>query len=117
MSNASDYFTYLERERVLVCHSCRYCLQPDGIERYLRTEHKVIPLTIRKELVNYSKRLALLDAMQVVIPSDIIPAFECLEIKNGFSCMICDGLYGTIESMRVHYGNKHGKAIKEGTYD
>jgi len=99
MLNTNDYFTYLEYERLLVCCSCRYCLQPHGIERHLRTEHKGIPLAVRKKLVNYTKALSLVDPVDIGIPNDPILAFECLDVTKGFMCLHCEALCGTEVSM------------------
>src|SRR5436190_19082773 len=98
MSNTCDYFVYLKEEQLFVCRSCRYCLQPNEIERHLRREHQSIPLLIRKELVNYVKSLAVINPTEVTIPTHPIPALDSLEIINGFCCMICKVLYGVLAS-------------------
>ena len=115
MLNLNDYLFYLENQRLIVCKSCRYCLQPDGVERHLRTEHEAVPLVVRKELVKYVDGLELVSFVELVSPTDVIQAFECLKVTNGFMCLICDGLYGTEESMRVYCRAMYGIVFTEST--
>ena len=113
MSNTCDYFVYLKEQQLLVCRSCKYCLQLHGIERHLRWEHQSIPLLVRKELVNYMKSLAVINSIEVIIPIHSIPALDVLEIINRFCCMICKVLYGVLASMRVHWSSAHKGVFKE----
>ena len=114
MVNHCDYFVYLEEQQLLVCRSCKDCLQQDGIEQHLRREHRTIPLSTRKELVTYGKNLMLVNPVDVRIYEHVIPAFQYLDIIEVFCCMICDALYGSIESMRVHYSIGHKDKFIEG---
>ena len=41
--------------------------------------------------------------MHIVIPNEPIPAFDCLEIINGFICLTCKALYDTEVIMTRHY--------------
>ena len=72
MLNLNDYLFYLENQWLLVGKSCRYCLQPDGVERHLRIEHKAVPLVVRKEFVKYVDGLELVSSVELISPTDII---------------------------------------------
>ena len=95
MLNTSDYLIYLENERLLICGSCRYCLQSEGVERHLRRAHKSIPLAVRKELVNFAKGLLLRSVGDIIVPNTPILALEYLEVMNSFMYLKCEALYGT----------------------
>ena len=114
MLNVHEYLIYLEEEELLVCRICRYCLRWNGIERHLRKEHKVIPLNIRNELVRYSQTLSIKNPADIVIPGNTVPAYEYLNIIDGYCCLICNALYGTLDSMRKHMGKYHIQSFQEG---
>ena len=98
----SQYLIYLCEYKLLVCRSCKHCLQSNGIPSHLVKKHKVIPLSTRKELIKYAQGLLLYDSKQVITLTSPLPAFECLEIINGFECLICNSLRGTLDSMKEH---------------
>jgi hypothetical protein len=105
MVNVDDYFVYLWAWKVLVCRSCKYGLQKNGVKRHLLETHQAIPLIIRKALITYAQSLSLLPSAEVSIPSitESIPAFECLKlVETGYRCTQCNALYGTEDSMIVH---------------
>jgi hypothetical protein len=51
MINTSEYLLYLQEQQALVCRSCKYCLQPNGVERYLQRNHLAISLKILSSIV------------------------------------------------------------------
>ena len=102
MIDTSEYLLYLQEQQALVCRGCKYCLQRDGVERHLQRNHLATQLEIRKELVSYAESLILREPSEVIIPITVIPAFDCLEIIQGFQCSICNSLYGTPRSIEKH---------------
>src|SRR6266516_6775375 len=84
MIDMSEYLLYLQEQQALVCRSCKYCLQPDGIEDHLHRKHLTIPLNVRRELVGYAKGLILRKASEIITRLTIISAFDCLTLTHGF---------------------------------
>jgi Orsellinic acid/F9775 biosynthesis cluster protein D len=115
MINGPEYLLYLLEQQVLICRSCQYCLQPNGVRGHLQRKHQAIPLKVRKELVIYAESLTLRDPSKVVTPAAIIPAFEGLKVTPGYCCSICGSLYGTIGSIEEHCTKAHGWTESEGT--
>ena len=93
----SQYLTYLPTEQLLICRSCKYALQPNGVEKHLRDTHKAIPLKARQMLVVYSKNLLLCGPSIVTIPTEIVPRYHCLDLVNGFKCLTC----GTLTTIKT----------------
>ena len=102
MIDASEYVLYLQEQQALVCRDCKYCLQPNGVEKHLQRSHLAIELEVRKELVSYSESLTLRNPSEIVTPRTVVPAFDCLEITRGFRCSACNSLYGTPRSIEEH---------------
>jgi hypothetical protein len=115
MTNDREYLLYLPEQQVLICRSCQYCLQPNGVGGHLQRNHQAIPLKIRKELVSYAESLILRNPCQIVASITIIPAFEGLKVTPGFCCSICDSLYRTIGSIEEHCIKAHGWIESKGT--
>jgi len=113
MTDESKYLVYLQDQQALVCHNCKHCLQPNGVEDHLRRKDKKIPLKIRQELVAYAGHLTLRNPSEVITPATIIPAFDCLEVIHGFRCLVCHALYGTPRSIKGHC-NSHKWMKPEG---
>ena len=80
------------------------------MERHLRTNHKAIPLTIRKELVDFIKGLTLISVGELVLPDIPVPTLEYLDIVDGLSC---EALYGMEHSIKWHCRSAHGKVLTE----
>lgn len=55
---------------------------------------KIIPLKMRKKLVEYAKGLTLRIPSQVPTPISSIPSFECLKVIREFQYLACDSLWG-----------------------
>jgi hypothetical protein len=102
MIDASKYLLYLREEQALTCRSCKYCLQPNGIENHLQREHLMVPLKVRKELVSYAESLVLRNPSEVITPVTIVPVYDCLKVTPGFRCSMCNSLYGTPGSIKKH---------------
>lgn len=102
MIDESKYLQYLEEQQALVCRNCKHCLQPDGVEDHLRRKDGKIPLDIRKKLVSYAESLTLRNPSEVIMPTTIVPAFDSLEVIQGFRCSFCSVLYGTPNSIEKH---------------
>jgi len=114
MIDASRYLVYLQEQQALICRGCKYCLQPNGVERHLQRKHSVISLKVRKELVNYAESLTLRNPSEVITPVTVIPAFDCLEVIRGFRCSACNCLYGTPRSIEEHC-RTHRRTMQEGS--
>jgi Protein of unknown function (DUF3505). len=114
MLNVNDYIIYIEKYQVVLCRSCKYCLQPNGIFRHFQTEHKAVPMPIRKMLIDYTKGLELVAPAQVSIPNIMIPEIEGLNVMKGCVCKSCFYLCGTEHSMRGHCRITHGCSLIEG---
>ena len=115
--NPDDYFVYLDIWKVLVCRSCQYGLQKNGVESHLIRKHQAILLAIRKALIAYAETLTLLSPSQVLTPSTStsIQAFDCLKLFNEGSCCIqCEALFGTLSSMKMHCRDKHNWVESQG---
>jgi Orsellinic acid/F9775 biosynthesis cluster protein D len=102
------YLRYDKEFKVLICLSCQYCLTPSGVERHFRNQHGVIPINIRKELVQFSKDLPVVEAKDVQMPSIEIEAIAGLKVITGVLCHVCGALYGTPMSMEIHCRERHG---------
>lgn len=102
MIDASEYLIYLQEQQALACRGCKYCLQPKGIEDHLQRKHLMVPLKVRRELVSYTGTLTLRNPKEVITPTGIVPAFDCLEVTDGFRCSICKRLWGTPRSIQEH---------------
>ena len=102
MIDISKYFLYLQEEQALICRSCKYCLQPNGIENHLGRQHTAVALEVRKELVSYAESLTLRNPSEVIAPVTIVPVFDCLKVTQGFRCSMCNSLYGTPGSIKKH---------------
>jgi hypothetical protein len=76
MIDTSEYLLYLEEQQALVCRGCKYCLQPDGVERHLQRNHLATQLEICKELVSHAGSLILREPWKVIVPITVIPAFD-----------------------------------------
>ena len=72
MIDISKYLLYLQEQQALICRSCKYCLQPNGIENHLQRKHSAIPLKVRKELVSYAESLILRNPSEVVTPVTVM---------------------------------------------
>ncbi len=104
MIDASEYFLYLQEQQVLICQSCQYCLQPNGVKKHLQRKHSA---DVRKKLMSYAECLILRDPSKVVVPVTFVSAFECLKVTQGFCCSICNSLCGTIkEHCKAHRWTK-----------
>ena len=107
MIDANEYLIHLPEQQVLVCRSCKYCLQPDGVYQHLQRSHLTIPVKVRKELIEYTEDLTLRGPTKVITPTRSISAFECLKIIDGFQCSVCNTLCGTIGSVKKHCATAH----------
>jgi len=116
MTDVNKYLTHLSKQQVLVCRDCKYCLQPNDIQRHLQTKHLAISLDVRQELVRYAEELLLPISSEVVTSTTIVPAFECLEVTDEFCCLICDSLCGTIRSVEEHCRCVHQWTKSKGIY-
>jgi len=86
MIDMSEYLLYLQEQQVLICRSCGYCLQPNGIGKHFQRTHSAVSLKVRKELMGYAESLILRNPSEVVTPVTIVPAFDCLKVTQGFHC-------------------------------
>lgn len=102
MIDISKYLLYMQEEQALVCRSCKYCLQPNGIEDHLQRKHLAIPLKVRKELMIYTESLILRNPSEVIVPITVVPVFDCLKVTQGFRCSMCNSLYGILGSIKKH---------------
>ena len=102
MIDASEYLIYLQEQQALICRGCKYCLQPNGVEKHLQRKHSAILLEVRKELISYRESLILRNPSEVVASVAVGPAFDGLKVIQGFHCSICQGLYGTPRSIEKH---------------
>ena len=109
----TKYFIYLHEHKLLVCHGCKHCLQPNGIQSHLQKKHQSTQLATRKELIEYAKGLSLHGPNQAITPTIPLPTFECLKITNGFQCLVCDSLCGTIDDMKKHC-RTHDQRMSQG---
>jgi hypothetical protein len=110
MMTASDVNNYLWHEprfKVLICLNCQHCLTPNEVENYVRRVHPWIPIKVRKELVDYSKGVLVVQAGETQIPSAEIQAIEGLKVIKGIICNLCEVVFGSITSMEVHCRNAH----------
>jgi Orsellinic acid/F9775 biosynthesis cluster protein D len=98
----TKYFVYLHEHKLLVCRDCKHCLQPNGIQLHLQKKHRSTQLVTRKALIEYANGLLLRGSKEAIAPTIPLPVFECLEITNGFQCLICDSLCGTIDDVKKH---------------
>src|SRR6266496_4490886 len=84
MIDMSEYLLYLQEQQALVCRSCKYCLQLNGVENHLRRlQHSAVQLEVRKELVSYAKSLILRNPSKIVAPVTIVSTFDCLKVIQG----------------------------------
>src|SRR5208282_987027 len=107
MTNPSDYLTHLPIQQLLICKGCKYALKPKGVFNHLQRDHKAIPLNTRRELVKYAETLTLRDGSTVITPVDIVPAFECLEVIEGYCCLVCKFLSSKPGGIEKHCRTAH----------
>jgi hypothetical protein len=111
---------YLPDHKVIVCISCSYCIQSNGIELHFQRLHKLVPLKIRKQWVQHVKET--MDIEHVLKPDEVIipvrtsgPVPE-LQLVHGFECRQCEHVCGKLVSAELH-GRTHGWAFgKEQTW-
>src|SRR5215510_9147131 len=75
--NPNEYLIYVSEYKVLICRSCEYCLQPGGLYRHFQSEHKEVPINIRKALVEYA------DSLNVVKPMDVRYPIQQINVIPG----------------------------------
>lgn len=109
MVDVTLFFSHVEQFKVLVCVKCEYCIQPARAEAHLRRSHKDIPLTVRKELIEFCANLSLDQPEAIASPLSCIAMIKGLKLVNGFKCMECGYLLGTEKSMGQHCQTRHGQ--------
>ena len=94
--------------QVVICRQHHYAINPTGIFRHFRDEHKGISVEIRKQLVEYVKGLNLLEPNQVNVPQDRIQ-IDALSTYDGYICLYerCREARGTIGSIQKHCQDDH----------
>jgi len=102
MTDTSQYLSYLQEQQALACRSCKYCLQPNGVESHLQRKHSAVPLKIYKKLMNYAESLILRKSSKVVTPVIIVFIFDCLKIIERFCCLMCNYLYEILSNIKEY---------------
>src|SRR5579862_4902021 len=108
MDEINGYVIYNERYSALICLTCGYALNADGIENHLRRKHKDVPMSSRKRIQDWTDTLVIKGPKDIEIPDEEITAIEGLKVIDGFICLNCDALYGSTVSMVHHCQDKHG---------
>jgi len=124
-SSISDYVSYLPDYQVLICLSCQWCLSPinDRVQIHFRNKHKSIPLSTRKEIIEYSESINIVDPKNVRLPLIDIAPIEGLEVFSGWRCKeksvnnpseICRECCTTEVSIEKHCRDDHGWTASKG---
>jgi hypothetical protein len=102
---------YLPKYKVILCSICRYCIKGDGIDLHLQRVHKDVHFKTRKEWRQQIKEDV--DGQEVVEPAAVeIPIhastpIQELPIMDGFQCLSCDFISGTVGTTQLH-ARTHG---------
>ena len=117
MVDVNSFVTYVEEFKVLICRTCRHGLAAKGVSRHFQWRRKLIPIEVRKRIVEFAARLDLKEAEEVKVPTGEVPAIEGLNVVKGFECEECHVLYGRVRSMEDHCRTRHGWQKSKGIYD
>jgi hypothetical protein len=107
MEDIISYIIYEEDLQVLICRSCRYALNPNGVKRHFQRYHKGVSLRLRKKIVEWCGTLHSKRPEEVAIPVEGANAIEGLKVIDGFMCQTCNSLCGTLSSMVKHCQDSH----------
>jgi len=118
-NNLSQYVKYIPEYQVLVCIQHGYCMNPgNGIRNHLRDFHQVIPIEIRKKIIEYGNSISLLAPNEIPMPVwDGKPIDGLKVIENGYRCISekCKGFVTTSPGvMEKHCRNTHDWVPKDG---
>jgi hypothetical protein len=108
-NNSLNHVLFIEEHRLLVYLACKHALSPsllNSISNYLLRIYKyTIPLSVRKDLLEYIATLALVDSHPISIPTHAgVPTFYCLDVLPGYRCNEdgCDHLTTSEPAMKNH---------------
>jgi hypothetical protein len=107
MNTIEKHLVYLEEYKVLICRACQHAINPSGVIRHFKDYHtKEVPPRLRVELSIWSENKNLVEPNEAVIPvaSGAIPN---IKVIDGFECIECGKLTGSIGSMKVHCQVEH----------
>jgi Orsellinic acid/F9775 biosynthesis cluster protein D len=116
MDDIHSYIIHSKELNALICRSCRYGLNPKGVNRHLRKWHKGVPLEVRKKIVEWCDGVTVNELMDVQTPTTEVNEIEGLKVVDGFMCRICNSLYGTPDSIEQHCYTTHGWTISKRNY-
>jgi uncharacterized C2H2 Zn-finger protein len=117
MDDIHSYVVYSSELHALICRSCKYGLNPNGVDRHLRKWHKAIPLELRKRIVKWCDGLPAKPLSDVQIPMTEVNAIEGLKVTDGSMCLSCGSLFGTRLSMMRHCQTSHEWTISKSNYN
>ena len=102
---------YLPKYKVVLCSICSHCIKGDGIDLHLRRFHKDVHFKTRREWQQQLKEEV--DSQEVVepaaveIPIHVSTPIQELPIVDGFQCLSCDFISGTVGTAHFH-ARTHG---------
>jgi Orsellinic acid/F9775 biosynthesis cluster protein D len=113
MDDIGSYVTYDEGLETLICRSCQYGLNPNGVRRHYRRCHKELPLKIRNKIIEWCDMLVARPLKDVQIPTREVDAIDGLKVFDGFMCETCGALCGTPLSIRYHCRTSHDWTVSK----
>jgi Orsellinic acid/F9775 biosynthesis cluster protein D len=113
MDDIHSYIIYSEEFSALICRSCGYGLNPNGVDRHIRKWHKGIPLDIRKRIVEWCDGQTVKHLSDIQTPTTEVDEIEGLKVVDGFMCETCNSLSGTPFSIQYHCQKSHGWTISK----
>src|SRR5579859_5490640 len=87
-TEAFRYVSHLTEYHVLICHSRKHCISPngDGIVRHFMEKHITSPIQTCQSIITYCNSLELTNPTDVKIPSTDIERIAELELEFGWRC-------------------------------
>jgi len=105
---------YLHDYKVVLCSACGHCIKGDGVELHLQRFHQDVQRSLRKEWCRQVKDKLdsgdLMEPEKVVSPERTLGPVKDLRIVDGFECLSCGYVCGTLGTAEFH-GRTHGWRI------
>lgn len=101
ISQISERILHLPEHAVAICRPCGLALRPKlGIKRHLKDIHGDWTLRLRREIIQYTSQLSLVEPDEVVEPLRGWPPIAGLTIYNGRKCDQCPYVSSMERSMQ-----------------
>jgi hypothetical protein len=111
----TNFVLYNQKHKVVICVACGIAIKPSpGDKRHLKDTHRNWSLKLRKEILEYTSQLDLVQPEQVVDPGPAEPAIPGLKLYDGYACGQCPYYSSSSGTMQEHYKHQYNWTKAEG---